>query len=91
MAQLPRPNFPSEVALYQKLKDFIKDFKIENQRLPSNKEIQTGAKADYSSVIKYLDEGKDFLTRKESSKLKDYREKLDLTKAEKKWYKIYMV
>ena len=89
MAELPRANFPASQAIYKKLKDFVKDFKEKNGRLPSNKEIQKGTKADYTSVVKYLDEGKDFLTKAESTKLKDSPiEKLDLTKAEKKWYKI---
>jgi len=68
MAQLPRSNYPSEVAVYNRLKKFVKDFKKKNKRLPSKKEIQRGAKADYSSVIKYLTEGKDYLTPTEMKK-----------------------
>ena len=70
MAQLPRSNYPSEVAVYNRLKKFVKNFKKKNKRLPSKKEIQTLGKFDYATVIKYLDEGKDFLTFEEMVKTK---------------------
>jgi len=85
----PRDPSTSPSALAEKkLKKFVKDFKKKNKRLPSKKEIQRGAKADYSSVIKYLTEGKDYLTPTEMKKTLDPpREAGDLTPAQKKWYK----
>ena len=88
MAELPRPNYPLEVAVYKKLKNFVKDFKEENKRLPSKKEIQRGTGSDYNAVTKYLDEGKDFLTNEQSRKLKAPPvEAADLNPAQKEWYK----
>ena len=88
-AYKPRDPSTSPAALAEKkLKKFVKDFKKKNKRLPSKKEIQRGAKADYSSVIKYLTEGKDYLTPTEMKKTLDTpREAGDLTPAQKKWYK----
>ena len=88
-AYKPRDPSTSPAALAEKkLKKFVKDFKKKNKRLPSKKEIQRGAKADYSSVIKYLTEGKDYLTPTEMKKTLDPpREAGDLTPAQKKWYK----
>ena len=72
----------------KKLKNFVKDFKKKNKRLPSRKEITRQANTDYNSVIKYLDEGKDYLTKAESTKLKDPPRPIqDLNSAQKKWYK----
>jgi len=72
----------------KKLKKFVKDFKEKNKRLPSRKEITRQANTDYNSVIKYLDEGKDYLTKAESTKLKDPPRPIqDLNPAQKKWYK----
>ena len=87
MAQLPRSNYPSEVAVYNRLKKFVKDFKKKNKRLPTKKEITTRGKFDYATVVKYLDEGKDFLTFEEMVKTKQppiIAE--DLTPTQKKWY-----
>jgi hypothetical protein len=72
----------------KKLKNFVKDFKKKNKRLPSRKEITRQANADHNSVVKYLDEGKDYLTKTESTKLKDPPRPIqDLNSAQKKWYK----
>jgi len=71
-----------------RLKKFVKDFKEKNKRLPSRKEITRQANTDYNSVVKYLDEGKDYLTKAESTKLKDPPRPIqDLNPAQKKWYK----
>ena len=34
MAQLPRSNYPNEIAVYNRLKKFVRDFKKKNKRLP---------------------------------------------------------
>ena len=87
MVQLPRSNYPNEVAVYNRLKKFVKDFKKKNKRLPSKKEIQTGGKFDYATVVKYLDEGKDYLTYEEMIKTKQPPiVAKDLTAPQKKWY-----
>ena len=71
----------------KKLKDFVQKFKKDNKRLPSKKEIQRGTNADFSTVKKYLKEGKDYLTFEEMKKSLDPpREAGDLTPAQKKWY-----
>jgi len=87
MAQLPRSNYPNEIAVYNRLKKFVRDFKKKNKRLPSKKEIQTGGKFDYQTVVKYLDEGKDYLTYEEMIKTKQPPiAAKDLTAPQKKWY-----
>ena len=55
----------------KKLKDFVQKFKKDNKRLPSKKEIQRGTNADFSTVKKYLKEGKDYLTFEEMKKSLD--------------------
>ena len=55
----------------KKYKDFVKDFKKNNNRVPSQFEIRTLIKGggDWESIHKYLEEGKDFLTKSESMKI----------------------
>ena len=53
------------------LEEFVKNFKIKNNRFPSIVEIRDGAKASTKSIRTYLTEGKDFtvMSRAESAKL----------------------
>ena len=53
------------------LEEFVKNFKIKNNRFPSIIEIRDGAKASTKSIRTYLTEGKDFtvMSRAESAKL----------------------
>ena len=55
----------------KKYKDFVKAFKKNNSRAPSQFEIRTLIKGggDWESIHKYLEEGKDFLTKSESMKI----------------------
>ena len=71
----------------KKLKDFVQDFKKENKRLPSKKEIQRGTASDFKSVNKYLKEGTHYLTTEEMYKIKKSGiDAADLTATQKKWY-----
>ena len=88
-AYKPRdPSTSPSARAEQKLKKFVEDFKKENKRLPSKKEIQRGANTDLNVVKKYLTEGEDYLTPTEMRKtLAPPVEAKDLTSTQKKWYK----
>ena len=88
-AYKPRdPSTSPSARAEEKLKKFVEDFKKENKRLPSKKEIQRGANTDLNIVKKYLTEGEDYLTPTEMRKtLAPPVEAKDLTSTQKKWYK----
>jgi hypothetical protein len=88
-AYKPRdPSTSPSARAEEKLKKFVEDFKKENKRLPSKKEIQRGANTDLNIVKKYLTEGEDYLTPTEMRKtLAPPVEAKDLTSTQKKWYR----
>ena len=78
-------------ATEKKYKDFVKEFKKKNKRAPSQFEIRTKITGggDWESIHKYLEEGKDFLTKSDSMKLAQGAKTLieDMPKGMSQWMK----
>ena len=78
-------------ATEKKYKDFVKAFKKKNKRAPSQFEIRTqiAGGGDWESIHKYLEEGKDFLTKSDSMKLTQGAKTLieDMPKGMSQWMK----
>jgi len=78
-------------ATEKKYKDFVKAFKKKNNRAPSQFEIRTQITGggDWESIHKYLEEGKDFLTKSESLKIAQPAKTLieDMPKGMSQWMK----
>ncbi len=76
-------------ATEKKYKDFVKAFKKKNKRAPSQFEIrnQIAGGGDWESIHKYLEEGKDFLTKSDSMRLTRTYDIEDMPKGMSQWLK----
>ena len=62
-------------ATEKRIKDFVKNFKKENTRLPKMSEIEAGTGSARGTIGSYLESGVDYLTQGESKKLSPFKPK----------------